>query len=217
MNIKLNLLAVAALSMCAMCFTSCNKETPQEQKYASVDFGLKITEVRHSKTFEWDVNGNAVHIDVAEQELQELWITKWNTTTVTALPLAQGFEGVNYSSSDPNKVKVTMVDEQSCTLEYVADTDNGAPVTITAKAGDYVHSFKVFSKQTIKLEGIHFYIDGTERLLKLRSVAGRCLEEECVFLHQGPKKADWHEVTLTIGKLEPENASFRYVVEQTRW
>lgn len=209
--------AMTVVSLCAMSFFhACNKSNlnPKEEDYSSCDFELKVSEQRHSKTFEWEVIGNKISINPTEQELQELWVTKWNTVTVTALPKPGTFQGVNYSSSNAKAVKVSKIDDTSCTIEYVGDSDS--PVTITAKAGTFVHTFQVYSKEVIKLEGIHIYIDGEDRLMKMRSVAGWCLEEERVCLHQGPQTADWHEVTLSIGKLEPENASFRYVVEQTR-
>lgn len=218
------ILAMAALLLCAMCSVSCNKDNPREEKYASVDFSLKISEVRHSKTYTWDVAGNAVSIDPAEQELQELWITAWNTTTVTALPLAQGFEGVNYSSSDAKKVKVTKVDDQSCTLEYVADTEGNVPVTITAKAGDYVHSFKVFAKEVIMIEGIEFWhdfnLDGNEELtianVGMRNSQGPADMQHGTTFTQIQNELPYkerHAIHIRIGKLVPENASFRYVVK----
>ncbi len=145
-------LVVAAIT--GACLVSCKKDNPVEENYPSVDFNLKITEERDSHTFEWDVNGNNVSIDPAEQKLQELWVTSLNTVTVSALPKGSDFEGVNYSSSDAKRIKVIKVDDQTCTLEYIADTDEGQPITITAKAGEYSHSFKVFSKNVIPLEGV---------------------------------------------------------------
>lgn len=217
-----NLLALGALILCAMCSVSCNKDNPREENYASVDFSFKITEVRHSKTFTWDVVANAVAIDPAEQELQELWITSYNTVTVTALPLAQGFEGVNYSSSDPKRVKVLKVDAQACTLEYVGDTAEGAPVTITAKAGEFTHSFKVFSKEVIPLEGVEFWHDfendGNEVCHIAKTYGPNEYGEFNTFtghsnIQPNRTKYERGPMHVRIGKLVPENASFRYVVK----
>ena len=203
---------------------SCNKDNPKEENYASVDFELKINEVRQSKTFTWDVTGNKVAIDPAEQELQELWVTAWNTVTVTALPLATGFQGANYSSSDPKKVKVTKVDDQSCTIEYVADTEGNVPVTITAKAGTYVHSFSVYTKEVIMITGIEFWhdfnLDGNEELtianVGIRnSQGGADMQHGTAFtqIQNDLPKTERHKIYIRIGKLVPENASFRYVVK----
>lgn len=219
------LLAAAALALCAACFSSCKKDNPAEVNYASADFVLKISEERQSHTFEWDVISNAVSIDPAEQKLQELWVTKWNKVTVTALPKDAGFEGVNYSSLDPKSVKVIKVDDQTCTLEYIADSSS--PVTISANAGSYVHSFKVHSKEVIELEGVAWQLKGRTGdpiYLESKLIPGKWkgsdyTEQDLIKQRAYYKKFDSKEeylafmpATTTILNLIPENASFRRVV-----
>ena len=220
-------LAVAAVSLCAMCISACNenKLNPKEEGYASADFSLKVTEVRHSKTFVWEVAGNKIAIDPSEQELQELWITKWNTTTVTALPKDEAFEGVNYSSSDPKIVKVSKIDETACQLEYVADSGTDAPVTITAKAGTFVHTFQVYAKEVIRIEGVEFFHDFYRDGNEVRCVAKAGVYDPNAGSYKGLQNVtsicniqpEWNAyekqpIHIRIGKLVPENASFRYVV-----
>lgn len=213
-------LVVAAIA--GACLVSCKKDNPVEVNYPSVDFNLKITEERDSHTFEWDVNGNNVSIDPAEQKLQELWVTSLNTVTVSALPEASGFEGVNYSSSDAKRIKVIKVDDQTCTLEYIADTDEGQPVTITAKAGEYSHSFKVFAKNVIELEGVKWlfghlgeeYKEYITPFNRSEETAYAYRQDEVILTVQEPAMqrinagiSDY----LEIVDLVPENASHRKV------
>lgn len=210
-----NLIAAAALSFCAVCFVSCGDQlNPKPEQVPSVDFDLKVTEVRQSHTFEWDVVGNKIGIDPAEQELQELWVTSWNTCTVYAIGKEATFEGVNFSSSNAKAVKINKVDAESATLEWVSDSDT--PVTITASAGDYTHSFQVYSKQVIRLVGFHVFVDhgdGVEKEYHHTRIGepsfGVSIEQEGA--RYGFPETYTKRVTLRWGKLEPENASFRFV------
>lgn len=216
-----NLLAAAALSFCAACFVSCGDQlNPKPEQVASVDFDLKVSEVRQSHTFEWDVAGNRISIDPAEQELQQLWVTTWNTCTVSAIGKNSSFEGVNFSSSDPKAVKISRKDNRSCILEYAADSNS--PVTITASAGDYTHSFQVFSKEVIPLEGVEFFhdflLDGNETRDVAKATGPNEYGEFNNFtgfyaIQPGRKWKEKTPIHVRIGKLVPENASFRYVVK----
>lgn len=179
-----------------------------------MDFDLKVTEVRQSHTFEWDVVGNKISIDPAEQELQELWVTSWNTCTVYAIGKDATFEGVNFSSSNAKAVKINKVDAESATLEWVSNSDT--PITITASAGDYTHSFQVYSKQVIRLVGFHVFVDhgdGVEKEYHHTRIGepsfGIRIEQEGATY--GKRETYTKRVTLRWGKLEPENASFRFV------
>lgn len=209
------LLAAAALSFCAACFVSCGDQlNPKPEQVPSCDFDLKVTEVRQSHTFEWDVVGNKIGIDPAEQELQELWVTSWNTCTVYAIGKDATFEGVNFSSSNAKAVKINKVNAESATLEWVSDSDT--PITITASAGDYTHSFQVYSKQVIRLVGFHVFVDhgdGVEKEYHHTRIGepsfGVPIEQEGA--RYGFPETYTKRVTLRWGKLEPENASFRFV------
>ena len=210
-----SILAAAALSFCAACFVSCGDQlNPKPEKVPSCDFDLRVSEVRQSHTFEWNVVGNKIEIDPSEQELQELWVTSWNTCTVFAVGKDATFEGVNFSSSNTKAVKVNKVDSEHATLEWVGDSDT--PVTITASAGDYTHSFQVYSKQVIRLVGFHVFIDhgdGVEKEYHHTRISepsfGVPIEQEGA--RYGFPETYTKRVTLRWGKLEPENASFRFV------
>lgn len=216
-----NLLAAAALSFCAVCFVSCGDQlNPKPEQVPSVDFDLRVSELRQSHTFEWNVAGNKIGIDPAEQELQELWVTKWNTCTVFAIGKEPSFQGVNFSSSNPKSVRINKVDGNRATLEWVGDSDT--PVTITASAGDYTHSFQVYSKDVIRLAGVEFfhdfYLDGNETRDVAKATEPNEFGEFMDFTGWSPVQPDlkWNErgpIHVRIGKLVPENASFRYVVK----
>lgn len=224
------LIAAAALLFCAVCSVSCNKDNPAEVNYASADFALKASEFRQSHTFEWDVlPSGQVSIPESEQKLQELWVTKWNTVTVFALPKDSKFEGVNFSSSDTRKVKVKKIDERTCELEWVGDTADGETVSINANAGSYSHTLRVYAKEVIELKGFHVEFCGYKFCTKLwptdaeldgfpahtitlnvnKILDGTAKDEEgqTVTIEGLQSKKNAY---ITVLSLEPENASFRY-------
>lgn len=225
------LIAAAALLLCAVCSVSCNKDNPAEVNYASADFALKASEFRQSHTFDWDVlPSGQVSIPETEQKLQELWVTKWNTVTVFALPKDSKFEGVNFSSSDPSKVKVRKIDERTCELEWVGDTADGETVSINANAGSYSHTLRVYAKEVIELKGFHVEFCGYKFCTKLWPTDAELdgfpkhtLTLDFAKVKDGTvKDEEGKTVTseyisslrprqyITVLSLEPENASFRY-------
>ena len=211
--------------MCSV--LSCNKDNPPEVGYASADFSLKASEFRQSHTFEWDVlPSGQVSIDPAEQKLQELWITYWNTVTVLAIAKDSQFEGVNDSSSDPKKVKVNKVDDSTCTLEWVGDTAEGEAVTITASAGSYTHTLKVYAKEVITLEGVLFDVNGRQYFSQI--IPGewkydgysiddmnRYNKDNTTYFDTEAEYDAFMPAVVTVLDLEPENASFRLVKNYT--
>lgn len=221
-------LATAALLFCAVCSTSCNKDNPAEVNYASADFALKASEFRQSHTFDWDVlPSGQVSIPESEQKLQELWVTKWNTVTVFALPKDSKFEGVNFSSSDTRKVKVRKIDDRSCELEWMGDTADGETISINANAGSYSHTLRVYAKEVIELKGFHVEFCGYKFCTKLWPT------DEDLNIQRHQWTLDWEKIKantakdedgktipkeifdkkplyISVKSLEPENASFRY-------
>jgi len=218
----LTLLAVACTTL--LFHTGCdpNRLNPAKEDYPSAKFELKVNEHRQSKDFVWSAKGSTISIDPSEQELQELWLTKWNTITLTASSSDKSFQGVNFSSSSPKVVHINKIDSRSCTLEYLKDSEG--PVTITAQAGSYSYSFPVYSTEVIDTKGFIVHLEAPE------PIDNKTLEFNCYSTYKSPvDNGNWkYKMTqtgatpgnflsyrgpfiITIGHLIPENASFRYV------
>ncbi len=100
--------------------------------------------------------------------------------------------------------------------------DSDTPVTVTASAGDYTHSFQVYSKEVIPLAGVEFFhdfnLDGNETRDVAKATGPNEFGEFNNFtgfptIQSDRKWKDRGPIHVRIGKLVPENASFRYVVK----
>ena len=98
-------------------------------------------------------------------------------------------------------------------------------MTITAKAGSFVHTFQVYAKEVIRIEGVEFFHDFYRDGNEVRCVAKAGVYDPNAGSYKGLQNGtgisniqpEWnaHEkqpIHIRIGKLVPENASFRYVV-----
>ena len=130
---------IAALLSCSLIlFNSCNKDlNPAPEKHTNAEFRLILTETRQGKDFIWEMRDGKPFCE--EQRLRELWVTGWNDCLLLAEGLEEGFDGVNFSSSDPGKVRIEKIDSYRCHLRYIADSPEG--ISIHAEAGSKTHSF----------------------------------------------------------------------------
>lgn len=224
---------IAALLSCSLIlFNSCNKDlNPAPEKHTDAEFRLILTETRQGKDFIWEMRDGKPFCE--EQRLRELWVTGWNDCLLLAEGLEEGFDGVNFSSSDPGKVRIEKIDSYRCHLRYIADSPEG--ISIHAEAGSKTHSFQLFSKERIEPEGISLSIGGRELHLDFNPrhkypyiydgqpvskhiKLGKNLQfyvwydegKQEIALYDGDKP--WEGEVLEIGELIPENASFRHVV-----
>lgn len=193
----------------AVAGTSCDKENKNEfVPHADVDFTMKVTEQRQSHGFIWHYTPSG-KLCCDEQKLQELWVTFWNTCQLEASSEESDFDGVNFSSSHPQYVRIEKIDEKSCRLVYVADCPEGTGVEICAFTDNIRKSFTVHSKSSIGISGILVSINGKELILPFK---GEDSGNHDTVLEPVVKDVRTYEGDLfTIVGLLPENASFRYV------
>ena len=214
---------------------SCTKDlNPKPEPHVDVDFSLNVEELRQSHTFLWNVLDAGVMC--AEQSIQEIWVTDWNKCEVVSFSDDPSFDGVNFSSSSPEIVKVVKTGEATCQLVRVGDS-SGEGVVITASTGENTHSFVVFSKSVIPLESVHVRYGYEDYWLKKDATQKYPYmvyadQQGCYKYRLGKKRFGYADVEgvrffdenmdevtlesettrLEILGLVPENASFRYVV-----
>ena len=193
----------------AVAGTSCDKENKNEfVPHADAEFSMQISELRQSHEFIWHYTQDG-RLSCLEQNLQELWVTFWNECILESYSDDDKFDGVNFSSSHPELVRIEKIDERSCRLVYVADSPEGMEIEISAFTDNIRKSFKIFSKSSIGIRGIRVSVNGNELILPFK---GEDSGNQDTVLEPLVKDVRTYEGDLfEIVDLVPENASFRYV------
>lgn len=188
---------------------SCDKENKNEfVPHADAEFSMKISELRQSHEFIWHYTQDG-RLSCLEQNLQELWVTFWNECILESYSDDEKFDGVNFSSSHPELVRIEKIDERSCRLVYVADSPEGMEIEICAFTDNIRKSFTVHSKSSIGISGILVSINGKELILPFK---GEDSGNQDTVLEPVVKDVRTYKGDLfEIVDLVPENASFRYV------
>ena len=201
-----NLIAAAALAICAACLTACNdpmgknNSNPTPAGLKGADFAVLLLD--HEKGYEKD----SVYCfeGVWKKDAFYFGYLKLDPMTPNILPDSRnqiefrissesaGFEGVNASSSS-RCINIVQdgADHTRYHLEYVAEGES----TITFWNGDGATrkeiSFKATSKAHIPIETIKFRIDG-ELYQMVHSGFGQ--KEEFNLLKQFPAGAKWEDL-----------------------
>lgn len=109
------LLAIFAL---ALALVSCKKDlNPKAVPHTSCDFELVAKEERQTKQFIYIPNQEGTP-SCPEQTLEQLWLTKWNDILIETSSKDKKFDGVNFSSSNPNIIEINKIDDFKCNLIY---------------------------------------------------------------------------------------------------
>lgn len=173
MKTRLNSIAAkTAFALFCAVSQSCN---PSEQPKPDAEFILSIQEDRQGRILDWALSSsNVISVPVEQQKLQELWVTAHNVCTLTASSADPAFDGVNVSSSNPDKVRIEKEGDSGRTfrLVYAGPTAPGQPVTVTATAGAHSHSFKVSSTKVIDAEYIVLTFTDGDVVEEVRAKAG---------------------------------------------
>lgn len=206
-----------AAGLCLLLLAACCKDpNPTFIEYPDAEFVLTVTENRqrsHEFIWNYDESTHSLAIDPKEQELQELWVTRWNECTLSADSAAPSFAGVNFESDNPAVVAVEMLDARTCRLTYVSDS-GPLPVRISVRTGSRSSqkTFKVYSKDAIELEHVKIRI-GEEIVLTPRQAEGNYAQRTVAKLAK--VVTDWSDpfqgAEIEIVGLVPENASWRFV------
>lgn len=208
-NFRLFAKLALGVSIVVVTTESCDKENKNEfVPHADVEFSMKLSEQRQSHEFIWHYTSSG-KLCCDEQKLQELWVTFWNECILEATSDDIKFDGVNFSSSHPEYVRIEKIDERTCRLVYVSDCPEGQEIEISVSTDNIRKSFRVHSKSCIGIQGVLVSINGKELILPFK---GEDSGSHDTVLEPIVKDVRTYEGDLfEIVGLLPENASFRYV------
>ena len=210
------------MMVAACAAVSCDKDKPDEKNPPVVEvpaapFTLTAVESRNGHDYPWTISRAGV-TDSVEEELDEMWLTMYNSIVVTVNPDGPGeFPGFNVRSSNTQVVEVKNISGNSFELQRsFAQRGTEATIEVWNGSGSTMQktSFQVKAKQMIEPTAFVFEVDGKR------------IE---VPLYYSWQEGDQHAVTiLTIPESEkdantnvihkivcagvvPENASCDYV------
>lgn len=157
------------LMMVAACAAvSCDKDKPDEKNPPVVEvpaapFTLTAVESRNGHDYPWTISRAGVTNSV-EEELDEMWLTMYNSIVVTVTPDGAGeFPGFNVRSSNTSVVEVVNVNSNSFELKR-SFVQRGTEATIEVWNGSgstmQKTSFQVKAKQMIEPTAFVFEVDG---------------------------------------------------------
>ena len=157
------------LMMVAACAAvSCDKDKPDEKNPPVVEvpaapFTLTAVESRNGHDYPWTISRAGV-TDSVEEELDEMWLTMYNSIVVTVTPDGAGeFPGFNVRSSNTSAVEVVNVNSNSFELKRsFAQRGTEATIEVWNGSGSTMQktSFQVNAKQMIEPTAFVFEVDG---------------------------------------------------------
>ena len=157
------------LMMVAACAAvSCDKDKPDEKNPPVVEvpaapFTLTAVESRNGHDYPWTISRAGV-TDSVEEELDEMWLTMYNSIVVTVTPDGAGeFPGFNVRSSHTDAVEVVNVTGTSFELKRsFAQRASESTIEVWNGSGANVQktSFQVKAKQMIEPTAFVFEVDG---------------------------------------------------------
>ena len=157
------------LMMVAACAAvSCEKDKPDEKNPPVVEvpaapFTLTAVESRNGHDYPWTISRAGV-TDSVEEELDEMWLTMYNSIVVTVTPDGAGeFPGFNVRSSHTDAVEVVNVTGNSFELKRsFAQRASESTIEVWNGSGANVQktSFQVKAKQMIEPTAFVFEVDG---------------------------------------------------------
>ena len=207
-----NFTFAAALSA-ILCLSCTKSPNPRPSRHNDCAFTLSVSETRQGAHFIWNIASDG-HVSCTTQSIQELWVTNWNECILEASSDDPAFDGVNFSSSDPDKLAVSPIDSKRCRLVYRSDTEEGRPVTINAWSGEGNRKeFPALSAASISLKGVMLHLGDMDIELPLSYYREKIYPDDPAYIWFD-KVVDYSSYKgdiLRIGHLIPENASFRHV------
>ena len=215
------------------------KESVDSPTAESVDFDIEIRENRHGRVFIWNVDKSG-RTDSVEEDIDDLYVTKYNSVELSVSSSDSRFSGVAVETSADKVVSVKRIGENTFRLGYEGDGEAAIQVWTGSKNGPTSRRIHVHGKREIHLKGIwmscqRWHIDleketaekvGKDTVFLVKEViyneathsstGGTKIylgKDRDVYYEGGHRRytfETWYEYR-TIG-LEPENASFRYLM-----
>ena len=159
---------VLAVAVAASLSASCNKNKPEDKnppvvEVAAAPFTLTAVESRNGHDYPWTISRMGV-TDSVEEDLDEMYVTMYNSIVVTVNPDGPGeFPGFNVRSSNTQVVEVKNISGNSFELQR-SFAQRGTEATIEVWNGsgstEQKISFKVNAKQMIEPTAFVFEVDG---------------------------------------------------------
>ena len=159
---------VLAVAVAASLSASCNKNKPEDKnppvvEVAAAPFTLTAVESRNGHDYLWTISRTGV-TDSVEEDLDEMYVTMYNSIVVTVNPDGPGeFPGFNVRSSNTQVVEVKNISGNSFKLQR-SFAQRGTEATIEVWNGsgstEQKVSFKVNAKQMIEPTAFVFEVDG---------------------------------------------------------
>ncbi len=221
-------------------FSSCKgKEDVDSPTAENVDFDIEIRENRHGRIFIWNVDKSG-RTDSVEEDIDDLYVTKFNSVELAVSSPDPLFFGVGMESSASKVVSVKRTGDSTFRLAYEGDGEADILVWTGSKNGPTSRKIHVRGKREIHLKGIwmscqRWHIDleketaekvGKDTVFLVKEV----IYNEATHSSTGGTKIylgklndvyynennfkrytfeTWYEFRTL--KLEPENASLRYL------
>ena len=162
--------------------SSCNKNKPENDKNPaevetpSAPFTLTAVETRGlAGSFDWTISRSGV-TDSVNEDIDEMYVTAFNSVVVTVTPEAGTsavYDGFNVRSSNPDAVKVTLIDKHSFEMKrpFGGSVDGEATVEVWNGSGSSQQkvSFKVKSVKAVEATHMVFLVDGQEVLVPVQN------------------------------------------------
>ena len=159
---------VLAIAAVALLSESCHKNKPDDKnppvvEVAAAPFTLTAVESRNGHDYPWTISRTGV-TDSVEEDLDEMYVTMYNSIVVTVNPDGPGeFPGFNVRSSNTQVVEVKNISGNSFVLQR-SFAQRGTEATIEVWNGsgstEQKVSFKGNAKQMIEPTAFVFEVDG---------------------------------------------------------
>lgn len=159
---------VLAIAIAATLSVSCDKKNlddknPPVVEVAAAPFTLTAVESRNGHDYPWTISRTGV-TDSVEEDLDEMYVTMYNSIVVTVNPDGPGeFPGFNVRSSNTQVVEVKNISGNSFVLQRsFAQRGTEASIEVWNGSGSTEQkvSFKVNAKQMIEPTAFVFEVDG---------------------------------------------------------
>ena len=166
------ILALAGVVILSGCKAKNDPLNPEASDLPEASFTLSAVETRGTEVqFPWRISKDG-KTDSVNEEIDDMYVTLYNEVMLVVDNTAQGFKGVNITSSNTNAVVVEELTPQTYLLKYKHDGDaditvwNGKKKKSSTKITFHVNSVK----EIVPKEVLFVYDEGTKReqILKAR-------------------------------------------------
>lgn len=162
----LNIAVITAILAAGIVSNSCKKIDPEAagESFPAAAFTLSAVEDRYApEPYRWTISKSGVTDSVSE-ELDQMYVTRYNTVTLEVKPTGAGFQGVNVRSSNPASVRVTQLDQTHYDLSYLKEGEADITVWNGGRKDEVRTTFHVKAERAVYPTAAVFIFDeGTER------------------------------------------------------